>query len=905
LLDPFNLEMKYSTLLFVGLGITYFSTTYAQVPVNEIPSNLLELAASDYNAVSGEISFKLNGTTLSPAMKKLWFTVHNLSAPGQLKVQMTNDASPAQTIIPEFAINNSTTADSLLVLTPEVIESGGVGGGMHTQRFGIDLRANGAPTLALNQIYKLKFTFTPASTSDTSAVRILSLYGYDTADTNRVTAVTASPSSTYSGGVVADGKVAWETASLNSRPNGVTLLARCSDCHVLNGGDLSYFGYSTNSIYKRSRWHGLSDIQAKNIVAYIGSLSTDTRWKKKSNPWDPPYQPGDNVTASEVEWAKGAGIKSVLPHDIQMLNKLFIDGTDAGTKAGDSLDEIQAAFNKDAGDSASTAMKVPNIPVAVQMPDWNRWLPKIHPKDVWTEAPALNSSPSWDKILGRYRAARNFLSNGGHTSGAPTVFTDTEKKNLVSDLSNMEKFSRDLVSQGLADNDDGGAWRKRRPLWIHDGNNWIVTMIRRIGGKLGKALPTSDNDIKADTSDDNPYARMAREGAKRGLASWIGVKHFEIMHGYKLQDSVGNENMLAAYEKVTNPSITSLPVVVERYAWPLVNQSVFANAPHITADTIIAWDYPFSTKAMGEGILELDRQSGYYQSVAWYHMQLILNSGQRAKNTTVQPLDWQYQFDNIHWLAQDAPTHRYPLLLAMTYAKMQQVKDTGDLIYGGMMRIALPRWSASDLLGDPILFEPFSRVGAGGVGDDSAYTNLWRNLNLVAIENFLAVYTNPNLKIKWDEPDNYYGDVTRTKGNFVNRDPDNLIKYSVNLPRFGDPSFPFNDGYLKVEKSTSSITTSIKQAPPNSFNANQSSALSNGFGYLDQDRISNAWRYLELLTYQFSSLPKSVLSTTDTEWAAGTAGDLSNTSGGILWRLEEWCRLTWPGPNNNLNNWHP
>ena len=85
--------------------------------------------------------------------------------------------------------------------------------------------------------------------------------------------------------------------------------------------------------------------------------------------WDPPYQPGPKLDSKPAsEWSAGAGLDAVLDSDIEMLPYIFPEGTS------------DTALNK-VFDLKET-LNIREIPVAIQFPDWNDWLPEIHPIDM-------------------------------------------------------------------------------------------------------------------------------------------------------------------------------------------------------------------------------------------------------------------------------------------------------------------------------------------------------------------------------------------------------------------------------------------------------------------------------------------------------------------------------------------
>ena len=161
---------------------------------------------------------------------------------------------------------------------------------------------------------------------------------------------------------IAEGKTLWYSAPLTHGK--AKLVARCADCHAHDGRDLKYFNYSNKSIVERSIFHGLTRTQGEQIASYIRSLPVP--YEAKGRPWNPPYQPGPGMDARPVRsWAAGAGLEAVLANDLQTLNYIFPGGI--------------------AGKNLAKDLNVREIPLAVQFPDWNRWLPEVHPNDAYPD----------------------------------------------------------------------------------------------------------------------------------------------------------------------------------------------------------------------------------------------------------------------------------------------------------------------------------------------------------------------------------------------------------------------------------------------------------------------------------------------------------------------------------------
>ncbi|WP_217349703.1 hypothetical protein, partial [Meiothermus sp. PNK-Is4] len=158
----------------------------------------------------------------------------------------------------------------------------------------------------------------------------------------------------------AQGKALWTGAPLRTSFRDPTpLRAHCSSCHAPDGRDLKYFNYSNRSIVVRSQFHGLSEDQGKAIASYIRGLPTYA--SPYARPWNPPYQPGPGLDGRPVrDWAAGAGIDAVL-----------------------SSDEATGARLRPDWLRSEASLNVRELPIALQLPDWNHWLPRVAPEDLF------------------------------------------------------------------------------------------------------------------------------------------------------------------------------------------------------------------------------------------------------------------------------------------------------------------------------------------------------------------------------------------------------------------------------------------------------------------------------------------------------------------------------------------
>jgi hypothetical protein len=109
-------------------------------------------------------------------------------------------------------------------------------------------------------------------------------------------------------------------------------------------------------------------------------------------PWNPPYQPGPGLDSQPVaNWSAGAGLSWALDGDNATLPFLFAargeDAVRAVADAGKPPDWstlvpriTRSVFHPDGN------LNPREVPISLQLPDWNRWLPQVHPLDAWGTA---------------------------------------------------------------------------------------------------------------------------------------------------------------------------------------------------------------------------------------------------------------------------------------------------------------------------------------------------------------------------------------------------------------------------------------------------------------------------------------------------------------------------------------
>jgi len=311
------------------------------------------------------------------SVRSLWLQIHGLRYANQASVQVNSSAW--------MPLNNST------VSIPEPARSfGGIGGGFSTLVMTLSL-PNGTVVPGANT---LRFRFNQTD-GIVSAYRVLA-FNLLTSDGSKLlppddfvqdAPETWAPPLPDAASIRA-GRELWETASLaaNSLPNSPRIQARCADCHARDGRDLKYFNFSNASIVDRSRFHGLSTLQGEQIASYIRNLPLPS----PGRPWNPPYQPGPGLDEQPVSnWAAGAGLSWVLDRDMDALPYLInqqgarVNGDAANSPVNlSTLRELAGKITPDLFRPDGN-LNPREIPIALQLPDWSGWLPRVHPKDAW------------------------------------------------------------------------------------------------------------------------------------------------------------------------------------------------------------------------------------------------------------------------------------------------------------------------------------------------------------------------------------------------------------------------------------------------------------------------------------------------------------------------------------------
>jgi hypothetical protein len=334
----------------------------------------IEVLGADGTTVSRTITLQAGQ---AESARSLWLQVHGVRYAEQASVQVNSG--------PWIPLNAST-----VVIAEPGRSYGGIGGGFASLVMTLAL-PNDTVVDGANRIrFRFNQTDGLASGYRVLAVNFLTIEGRKVLPPEEFVEEapdtwTAPFSDTAS---IQAGKELWQAAPLvaSSLPNSPRIQARCADCHAQDGRDLKYFNFSNGSIVARSLFHGLSTLEGEQIASYIRSLPLP----HPGRPWNPPYQPGPGLDKQPVSnWAAGAGLAWILEQDADALPYLLnpqdarLSGTAANPPGNardlhELLGQITPGVFRPDGN-----LNAREIPIALQLPDWNQWLPRVHPKDAW------------------------------------------------------------------------------------------------------------------------------------------------------------------------------------------------------------------------------------------------------------------------------------------------------------------------------------------------------------------------------------------------------------------------------------------------------------------------------------------------------------------------------------------
>lgn len=608
----FNSFLKLTTIgLFIVLNNTI---AFGQIAIDYPIEVFMIYDENDQWINTEQVSFTTKNYTGS--LSFLYVQVNNLNDPTSMKYRLKKTNSEAwgswQTSNPNFGEFQKDDA------------FGGLNGGFGTTRFATPIAG-----IEPNTTYDLEFQYDYIPGSESSGYRILDMALWKTNSKLEENQIVNGHNYLTGEGWIgpfegAEDKVSksteggqlWrgETGQQLINNNGVMIKATCADCHTSSGWDLKYFNYSNKSIIARSNFHGLSRVEGEKIAQYIRDLSTER--SEKGRPWQPPFQPGPQADNDPYEWAAGQGLENVLESDMDMIPELF-------GEANPSEDKIREAVNKYSGNTNVRTQRI-----SVQFPDWNAWLPKIHPKDLigsmaignGSYAPFTNkqafTETHWETIAEAYET---FRTNARASSNTAISFPYYNDNNLFRELGTFAAAFTNLIrDSGPVNNTHPSS-----PQWADSGNQFA-----KWNGE--------------------------RETLKQSLAAWYTIKLFEVIHEFELYN----------IELAGIPSSDQ-----ETFQWPTREWAVFQNAAHIISE-----DRGSSYFALDRGDDKAITRSIYLSSI-WYQLQMTLTPGHR-RGSSVTPNDFAYNHMHMHRLGERTGYYE-PARFLQNYLKCTEQRNTG------------------------------------------------------------------------------------------------------------------------------------------------------------------------------------------------------------------------------------
>ncbi|WP_405206913.1 RICIN domain-containing protein [Aquimarina sp. LLG6339-5] len=495
------------------------SSYYTSIPLVNAVKMPIEVLGEEGKIV--ERSLTIDNETLN-STSKIWLVINNLSYENKGSIKINNNSW--------LSLNHNTAA-----VNPKELAYGGmVHGGFNTIRLTIPATGlqEGDNTIRFrfdtSDGISIGYRVIKINLLDVNSNTLLPDNFFEQDDPKNWT--TPENSSIENGKNLWFNKNLWNHYPLNNDtgfwygktiPNRRTIRAKCTDCHTQDGRDLEMFSYSNLSIIERSKFHGLTEQEGKDIAAYIRSLSSQSNIARYGRPWNPPYQPGPVLKDRPIEqWAAGAGLEWVLENDSDMSPYIFTNGT--------SKQAIRAVFDADKMEDRTI------LPLAIQFPDWKHWLPIIHPKDAYTKNEWWNNTlPDAQNPIKNYQAIRSQFANNYNPNTIESFNIPQKLRYLGVGLDGRTGF-RYFYQHGASNT-----------------NHW-----RSDGGNANQHL-TDGIDL---------------EMAKTSMARLQAVKYFELVNEFDLQDKT--PQVVPDPEK-DDPAIRQ---------WPVKWYSVFEVPAHFTSD---------------------------------------------------------------------------------------------------------------------------------------------------------------------------------------------------------------------------------------------------------------------------------------------------------------------------------
>jgi hypothetical protein len=536
--------------------------------------------------------------------------------------------------------------DANVQVDPVSLAHGGINGALLTTTFHVPIdAATRSRLVAGTNTVEFRFNGTDGSSNGYRIldVQLQDAHGNDLSPVTRTWAdISAEKAAGKSpSGAASQGQALWTGRNLLIKSTIVprTIRAACSDCHAADGRDLQYFNYSNNSVVQRSRFHGLTQTQGEAIAAFLrASLYGTVADVASAAPWNPPFQPGPGLDGQPVEqWAAGAGLSAVLPDGAAFV-KEFVGQPVDNTPLSVTQAEINAAMD------ITKVTNTRELRLPIQFPDWNAWLPSVHPLDVWTpgsgQATGLfEQGYEGANPLTAYTTLKAWLDANKKPNGAYGDWSNL----TPNQLDGLQGMLQNLGGQTTA---FGGGGRGSR-VSSDPSKPYAV----QIGGQNMQALLSSQTAALANLDACGPVgpctpfnADSFIERADVGLYHWMIVKQWELVESYGLQAQRTFHGSVTNGTWVGQGELRGWP-----YSWP----SVFYVAPHMlyspTQTPKGSRDFYFSWE---------NRLVSYYRTDAWYALQITVNPGWGGASNGA--IDWPYTQGFIAGLADDLITANAP-----------------------------------------------------------------------------------------------------------------------------------------------------------------------------------------------------------------------------------------------------
>lgn len=619
---------------------------------------------------------------------RLWFRCHRCGFFGapefeatthkpvavKASVRVLGGTAPADAgAIPWVDITDSTVT----LADAERVQGGLTRGGLYTTRMSLALDAAAKARLAAGA-NRVQFRFN-GTDGESNGYRIIDLQFQDPSGTSLATnpvnrtdiAAEKAAGAVHTADADA-GESLWHGRGLLSKSSIVPrkMKAACASCHAEDGRDLQYFNYSDNAIVQRSRFHGLTAAQGRQIAAYLRYSQRAVPHVAAAAPWNPPYQPGAGLDTKPLsEWAAGAGLDAVLETPAQALKALF----------GKPLDSTPLALTQADVDrvmDANATLNAREVAMPLQYPDWNAWLPTLHPLDVWPAGGATGS----------FEAGVKF-SNGTFNPAATARkieawFTSHRNPNGVfGDWSHLTPAERNEI-QGMLQPSGFEAYN-----FLGGGRGEHIGPTGDYGAQVGArnlAALASAATTAGDPASFTTHAFIER--AVMSMLHWNAVKQWQWAQAYGLEGDqkwfIGDYDAAAKTWKGRG----------EARGWPFNTVSLFFLAPHMLYQT----DRDASGKVTREWYLAWERNNtvgSYYRTNAWYQMQVSVNPGGQGDWVNFS-VDWPYLtgFDEVlaNTVGTSTPAHLTATRLSHIRLLQARIKSAQ------FVNNAVPLWVPSD-----------------------------------------------------------------------------------------------------------------------------------------------------------------------------------------------------------------